>query len=114
MMRKQGNCNLVKAAIRKAAYEKGIEIHIIEVLVDHVHMMVTLPRGMTDAEAFQILKGRSAYLIFRNKEKFRLRYPQGHFWARGGCAVTVGYNDFDSIMGYIKNQKEHHNMAIEF
>ncbi|MFH1510951.1 MAG: hypothetical protein ABIF10_04610 [Candidatus Woesearchaeota archaeon] len=37
--------------------------------------------------------GRSSYLIFRNREHVRLRYPQGYFWAPSNCALTVGYND---------------------
>jgi len=112
MMWKIGNMNLVKAAIRKAAHEHKIKIYELEVPVDHVHTLISLPRGMSDAKAFQLLKGRSAYLIFRNKPKFRLRYPKGHFWARGGCAITVGYNDFNKTKNYIKNQLEHHKIEL--
>ena len=99
-------------AIRKAANEYKIKIHILSVMPDHVHLLVTFPHGMTDSKAFNLLKGRSAYLIFKNKEKTRLRYPQGHFWAGGGCAVTVGYNDLNSMTNYIKNQEQHHNVAF--
>jgi len=112
MMRKYGNNNLVKAAILRAANENGIEVHILEVLPEHVHMLVSLPRGMTDAKAFQFFKCRSSFLIFKNKPKFRIRYSQGHFWARGGCAITVGYNDYDSALGYIKKQLEHHSVEL--
>jgi len=111
MMGKLENKNLVVAAIRKAAFEHRIHIHYMEVLPDHVHLLASLPRGMTDSKAFQLMKGRSAYLIFRNKEKTRLRYPQGHFWSPGGCAVTVGYNDLNDMIRYIENQAEHHGVA---
>jgi putative transposase len=93
MMRKFEHKNLAEAAIRKSAYENNITIHTISVMPDHVHILVTLPRGMNESKALQFLKGRSAYLIFKNHERFRLRYPQGHFWSAGGCAITVGYND---------------------
>jgi len=112
MMKKLENKNLVEAAIRKAAHEHGIKIHVISVMPDHIHVLATLPYGMTAPRAFNLLKGRSAYLIFKNKEKMRLRYLQGHFWSAGGCAVTVGYNDLDDAIGYIKNQEEHHNLAL--
>ncbi len=111
MMRKLENKNLVEAAIRKAANEHNIKIHHISVLPDHLHLLATLPKGMTDSKAFQLLKGRSAYLIFRNKEKTRLRYPKGHFWSPGGCAVTVGYNDLTPMVNYIESQEEHHAIA---
>jgi putative transposase len=112
MMRKFENKNLVAAAIRRAAHEHGIVIHYLAVLLDHVHALVTLPHGMTDSEAFRLLKGRSAYILFRVKEKFRLRYPQSHFWSPGGFAVTVGYNDLNSMISYIENQETHHNVAF--
>ena len=112
MMGKLENKNLVAAAIRKAAAEHHIVVHYLAVMPDHVHALVTLPHGMTDSDAFQLLKGRSAYIIFRVKEKFRLRYPQGHFWSPGGFATTVGYNDLDSMIKYIENQQEHHNVVF--
>ncbi len=112
MMQKLENKNLVAAAIRKAAAEHGIKMHYLAVMPDHVHALATLPHGMTDSKAFNLLKGRSSYIIFRVKEKFRLRYPQGHFWSPGGFATTVGYNDLDSMIKYIENQQEHHNVAF--
>jgi putative transposase len=112
MMRKYENKNLVAAAIRKAAHEHGIVIHYLAVMPDHIHALATFPHGMTDSKALNLLKGRSAYIIFRVKEKFRLRYPQGHFWSPGGCAVTVGYNDLNSMIHYIENQEEHHNVTF--
>jgi len=111
-MRKLENKNLVEAAIRKAASEHNITLHFISIMPDHVHLLATFPRGVDDSKAFNLLKGRSAYLIFRNKDKTRLRYPQGHFWSPGGCAVTVGYNDLDSMINYIENQEEHHNVVF--
>lgn len=107
-MRKEENQNMVGAAIRKAACEAGIKVCQLEVIPDHVHALVTLPRGMTDSEALRRLKGRSAYLIFRHKPNFRLRYPKGHFWSRGSFATTVGFTDYETIDNYIQNQKTHH------
>ena len=103
--------NLVAATIRKAAHEHNIRIHILKVLPDHIHMVATLPNNMTDSRAAMLLKGRSAYLIFRNREHVRLRYPKGHFWSPSYCSITVGYNDLSSIIEYIENQEQHHGLA---
>ncbi|MBD3248751.1 hypothetical protein GF336_01780 [Candidatus Woesearchaeota archaeon] len=83
-----------EACISKTAYKHDIEIHFINVMPEHVHLMVTLPKGMLDEKAFQLLKGVSSYYFFKKHPKARLRYPQGHLWSRGGCAVIVGYNQF--------------------
>lgn len=111
MMRKEENRQLVKEIVLQVCEEYDIQVHEIEVLPDHVHLLVSLPRGMTDEKAFGLMKGRSAYLIFRAKPNYRLRYPKGHFWSSGGFAVTVGYNDYDRTSGYIKKQLSHHGIV---
>ncbi len=105
------NRQYLAAAIRKAAYEHGVAIHYLKVLPEHIHTLVSLPHGMGDSKAFNLLKGRSSYIIFRVKEKFRLRYPRGHFWSPGGFATTVGYNDLNATIAYIENQEAHHGVA---
>ena len=70
--------NLCEACIRKAASRHKIEIHFITVMPDHIHSLVTLPKGMTDEKVMQLLKGGSSYSFFKNHPKARLRYPQGH------------------------------------
>ena len=103
--------NLCEACIRKAALRHSIKIHFISVMPDHLHMLATLPKGMSDEKAIQILKGGSAFSFFKNHPKARLRYPQGHLWSRGGSAVTVGYNQLSDTVLYILNQAKHHGLA---
>lgn len=55
--------NLCEACIRKIAIAHVIEIRVINVMPDHVHVLVTLPKGMTPEKALQLLKGGSAQLI---------------------------------------------------
>jgi len=103
--------SLCEASIRKAAKRHNIEIHLISVMPDHVHMLATLPKGMNDEKAFQLLKGGSSYTFFKNHPKARLRYPQGHLWSRGGTAVTVGYNQLSDTVKYILEQAKCHHIA---
>ena len=103
--------NLVKAAIRNVAHRHKIKIHELYVNPDHIHMLVTLPHNVTDSKAMMLLKGGSAYIFFKHHPKSRLRLSRGHLWSAGGCATTVGYNDFDTVKNYIVNQAEHHALA---
>ena len=103
--------NIAEASIRKVAMRHRMQIRVIKVMPDHVHMTVTLPRGMTDIKAFMLLKGGSAYHFFKNHEKSRLRLPQGHLWSAGGCMTTVGYNELSTVENYIRNQEQHHAIA---
>ncbi len=111
MFRKPEYKNLCEASIRKAAFRYGIKIKVINVQADHVHSLLTLPHGMSEVKAMQLLKGYSSYIFFRNHPKSRLRYPQGHLWSRGGSAVTVGYNQLSETEEYILNQAKHHSLA---
>ena len=81
--------NLCEACVRKAAKRHNIKIHILRVMPDHLHTLVTLPKGMSDVKAMQLLKGCSSHTFFKNHPKARLRYPQGHLWSRGGSAVQL-------------------------
>ncbi len=103
--------NLILAAIRKVATKHKIKIHTLEAMSEHVHMLVSLPHNITDSKTMMLLKGGSAYLFFKNHEKSRLRLPRGHLWSAGGCAITVGYNEFTTVEKYIQNQKTHHATA---
>jgi putative transposase len=100
--------SLIEASIRKVAKTHSIKIEIIRVMPEHVHLLVTLPMLMSDSEAFRVLKGASAYYFFKHHPKARLRYPRGHLWSRGGCVITVGYNQFSDTVKYILNQEQNH------
>ena len=103
--------NIALACIRKICKNHRIQIHTLYVMPEHVHMMVTLPHNITESKCMQLIKGGSAYLFFKNHPKSRLRLPRGHLWSAGGCAVTVGYNEFTTVENYIRNQAEHHALA---
>ena len=100
--------HIIEACIRRVSTNHGIAIHTLSVMPDHVHMLVTLPHNITESKALQLLKGGSAYLFFRNHEKSRLRLPYGHLWSAGGCATTVGYNEYTTVEKYILEQERHH------
>ena len=107
MMQKEKLKIFCKVSIEEACKRHKIEIVILKVLKDHVHMIVDCPRTFSDAKLMQILKGLSAYILFRICPKLRLRYPKGSFWSEGYFCCSVGAN-FDEVFEYVKNQELHH------
>ena len=101
--------NLAKGCIRRAAFEHRIKILELEVMPDHVHVVVGLPGTMSPSMAMQLLKGRSAFLFFKMHPKARLRYPKGHLWSRGRFYASVGFVQIDKMRDYVRNQIEHHS-----
>ena len=69
-----------KVAIEESCDRHKIVIEIMKVMDEHVHMIADIPRTMSDAQALQIIKGLSSYLLFRICPNLRKRYPKGHFW----------------------------------
>ena len=107
MMKKTLIKTYCKVAIEEACKKHKIEIVIIKVLEEHVHMIADCPRTISDAKLMQIIKGLSAYILFRLCPELRKRYPRGHFWNKGYFCEGVGSN-FDRVYSYIENQELHH------
>ena len=94
---------MCKISIEEACKKHKIKVEIINVQSNHVHLIVDVPRTMTDAKALQIIKGLSSYILFRICPNLRKRYPRGNFWNSGYFCCSVG-RDFDSVFDYVKNQ----------
>ena len=110
MMRKFGNRNLVAACVRQAAVRHGIGIITLTVMPEHVHMVASLSKGMTDIRAVKLLKGASSRRLFQLKANFGLRYPKRHFWSRGYFSHTIGITDLETQVEYVRNQEKHHGV----
>jgi REP element-mobilizing transposase RayT len=67
---------------------------------------------MSQSKALQLLKGNLSYKLFRANEKFRPRYPQGHFFSPGACANSTGYNTIEIVENYIKHQMGVHQTQL--
>ena len=92
------------AAQRESSIEEG------HIMVDHVHMMISIPPKYSVAQVVGYIKGKSAIHIARAYVGKKQNYPGQHFWARGYFASTVG-RDEAVIRNYIRNQeKEDHRL----
>ena len=107
MMQKDKLKVFCKVAIEEACKKHKIEIVIIRVLDEHVHLIVDCPRTFSDAQLMQIIKGLSAYILFRLCPDLRLRYPRGNFWNAGYFCQGCG-TDFERALKYVENQELHH------
>ena len=107
MMRKESQKIYCRVAIEEACKKHKIEIVILKVMSEHVHMIVDCPRSFSDSKLLQIIKGLSAYILFRLCPHLRKRYPRGHFWNSGYFCCSVGV-DFDRVYKYVENQDVHH------
>ena len=110
MFRRPEFMNVCEAAIRHAAERHGIIIRELTVLPEHVHGSIALPPTTSQARAEQLLKGGSAYEVFRAIPDFRKRYPRGELWSRGTMIKSVGEVTMDVVDDYVRGQYAHHGL----
>lgn len=113
MMRKEVLKVECKVAIEEACKKHKINVKILKIMNEHVHMIVDCPRTMSVAKLMQIIKGLSSFIIFRLCPALRKRYPRGHFWSEGYFCVSCG-SDYERAMKYIENQDMHHNPCLNY
>jgi len=82
------------------------ECHIIEghLMPDHVHMCISIPPKYAVASVIGFIKGKSAIAIARQFGGRERNFNGEHFWARGYCVSTVGYEE-EKVRAYIREQE---------
>ena len=73
-------------------------------LVDHVHMLVSIPAKYSVAQVVGYLKGKRAIHIARALADRSRNFVGQHFWARGSFVSTMG-RDEQVIREYIQQQE---------
>ena len=90
---------------RKLAEQKESRVEEGHIMVDHVHMMLSIPPKLSVSHVVGYIKGKSAIHIARTYEGKQRNYVGHHFWARGYFVSTVG-RDEKQIREYIRNQEK--------
>ena len=85
---------------------KGVEIIEGHMMVDHVHLLLSIPPKMSVSSFMGYLKGKSALMIFDKHANLKYKYGNRHFWAEGYYVSTVGLNEA-TIQKYIQDQDKH-------
>ena len=91
--------------LRKIARLHRIDIEEIGIDEDHVHLLVSLNPDMSIAKAMHLLKGASAFYLFRAFPWLKERlFWGGHLWNPSYYFDSVGNNSYDILEEYVSNQ----------
>ena len=90
---------------RQLAQRKESQILEGHLVVDHVHMLISIPPKYAVAQVIGYIKGKSAIHIARTAGGRQRNFTGEHFWARGYFVSTVG-RDEKTIREYIQRQEE--------
>ena len=81
----------------------GAEVVRVGGVGDHVHIVTTLPRTVSQAELVERIKKVSSKWIKTLDARSR-----GFFWQRGYGAFSVSPNQIEAVLQYVEAQEEHH------
>ena len=91
--------------LRRLAQQRESEVEEGHLMVDHVHIMLSIPPKYSVAQVIGYIKGKSAIHIARHYAGRPRNFVGQHFWARGYFVSTVG-RDEQAIRTYIRDQEE--------
>src|SRR5262245_35354153 len=92
------------ALIRQQCSELGCTVHAVGGIVDHVHLLVTVPRTLCVADFAESVKGCSSRALNEAHASELWVFK----WQGGYGVVTVSPGDIRRVTQYIENQKQHH------
>ena len=91
--------------LRSLAEQKECRVEEGHLMLDHVHMLLSVPPKYAVASVLGFIKGKSAIHIARVYAGRRRNFVGQHFWARGYWVSTVGKNEA-AVRRYIQDQEK--------
>ena len=96
----------LKKMLVKLGEEYSFTILAMEVMPDHVHLLLDCKPQFLISDMVKILKGNTARWLFLDHPELKQYLWGGHLWNPSYCAVTVSERSRPQVEQYIKDQKE--------
>ena len=81
-------------------------------MVDHVHMCISVPPKYSVAQVIGYIKGNSAIAVARQFGGKKRNFNGESLWARGYAVSTVGF-ELEEVRKYIRHQEKLDNKDEE-
>ena len=95
----------LQGVLHRLAAQKECTIEEGELMVDHVHMLLSIPPKHSVAHVVGFMKGKSAIWVAQNIDNRKRNFVGQKLWARGYFVSTVGADEA-IIQAYIRNQEK--------
>ncbi|TGA98863.1 IS200/IS605 family transposase [Sporolactobacillus shoreae] len=95
----------MKAILQRIADLNEIRIETMEVMPDHVHLLISFKPKLSATDAVKALKGGSARLFFDAYPEIKAaKLWGGHLWTRSYYMSTLGNMSKETVEQYIEDQ----------
>ena len=95
-----------KEMLESLAQEYKFQILAMEVMPDHIHLLVDCRSQFYISDMIKIMKGNLARQMFLLHPELKKELWGGHLWNPSYCAVTVSDRSREQVLAYIEGQKE--------
>lgn len=95
----------IKEYLQKMASDYDFTIITMEVMPDHIHLLLDCKPQFFPSDMIKILKGNSARWLFMKHPELKKQLWGGHLWNPSYCIVTVSERSLDMVKQYIDSQK---------
>lgn len=96
--------NKLKTILQSIADYKGVTIQSMEVMSDHVQLLITFPPKFAASDVVKSIKGSSAREWFKAFPNDREKLWKGHLWSNTFFMCTIGNINEDAVKQYIDDQ----------
>lgn len=94
----------IKEILFRIAANKEIEVLELEVMPDHVHMLISFHPKVAASDVVKSLKGASAREWFKRYPETKDLLWKGHLWTNSFFMSTIGNVSKNIVSQYIKDQ----------
>ena len=103
---KDGADSDCKELLYSLAEEYRFKIAAMEVMPDHIHLLVDATPQFCIPDMIKIMKGGIARKLFLLHPEMKKQLWGGHLWNPSYCVVTVSDRSREMVEEYIESQKE--------
>jgi putative transposase len=93
----------LKQIIAEVCQEHQVDVFSLEIMPDHVHLLVEVDPQFGIHRLVRLIKGRSSRLLRQEFPSLKTRMPT--LWTKSYFVSTVGGAPLNIIQQYIENQK---------
>ena len=94
----------LKTLFASFAEKNGSTIESVEVMPDHVHLVLSFPPKFAPSSIVKSFKGAAAREWFKLHPEDKQKLYKGHLWSPSFFMRTVGVVSRETVMEYVKNQ----------
>ena len=94
----------LKTLLASFAEKNGSIIESVEVMPDHIHLVLSFPPKFAPSSIVKSFKGATAREWFKLHPEDKQKLYKGHLWSPSFFMQTVGIVSRETVVEYVENQ----------